>query len=165
MHGYAEMSVNNNASELLLYKIYPNKDITSLFDEYEFNDAAKTNDLIGFLSSGKSLEKIVDLIRVFMPNTKDVGARLQNLGIEPGKHFEIKGYSEKLFLDNSGWIYTNKELESLRHGYNTNNFFKMGYTKDSVFTIDGQEFHLDDTGHLNIPEGTLCIPSVVSIKK
>lgn len=165
MHGYAELSVRSNNSELLLYQLYPSEDIAQLFSEDEFRDIARTNDLIGFLSSGKPLDKIVDLIRIFMPDTRDVGARLQTLGMELGKYFEIKGYSEKLFLGDSGWIYTSQELENLRHGYNDNNFFKMGYTRDSVFTIDGQDYHLNDYGYLNIPEGTICIPSRVEIKK
>lgn len=162
MHGNAEISVKNNHSKLLLYELYPNQDITPLF-----NDIAKTNDLIDMLSSGKPIDKIVDLVRIFMPNSEDVGARLQSLGIESGKFFEIKGYSEKLFLDNSGWIYTNKEIENLRQGYNTEDFLKIGFgfTKDSVFTIDGKEYRLDNNGHLNLPEGTICIPSKVSIKK
>lgn len=31
--------------------------------------------------------------------------------------------------------------------------------------IDGKEFHLDSTHHLNIPEGTICTPTRVKIIK
>lgn len=167
MHGNAEISVKNNHSKLLLYELYPNQDITHLFSEDEFNDITKTNELIDVLSSGKPIDKIVDLIRIFMPNSKDVGARLQSLGIESGKFCEIEGYSEKLFLDNSGWMYTNEEIENLRKGYNTENWLKLGFgfTKDSAFTIDGKEYRLDNNGHLNLPEGTICVPSKVNIRK
>lgn len=166
LHGNTQVSVGKYSSQLLLCKMFPNDDVSALFSEDQYTDMAKTNDLIGFLSSGKPVDEIINLIRIFLPDCKDVSLRLQSLGIEPDKYFEIKGQSEKLFLDSkSGWTYTQTEIENLNNGYNRINFAKLGFTKDSVFTIDGQNYHLDNSGCLTIPSDAICIPSRVTIKK
>jgi hypothetical protein len=63
------------------------------------------------------------------------------------------------------WTYTQTEIENLNKGYNTSNYAKLGFTKDSIFTIDGHDYHLDDFGHLTVPSDAICIPSRVIIKK
>ncbi|KGO13916.1 hypothetical protein [Clostridium botulinum] len=58
----------------------------------------------------------------------------------------------KLFLDTNGWIFKEVELEGYRQSYLQRNFFEWGHDEKTKFMIDGKEFHLDSTRHLNIPE-------------
>ncbi len=166
LHGSTQVSVDNYRSQLLFNKLNPTAEVSDYFTEDQYNDMAKTNDLINFLSWDGTVAKRLDLIRTFLPDYKDVAARLENMGIEPDKYFEIKGGDEKLFIDSaSGWTYTQTEIENLNKSYNNSDYRKLGYTKDSVFTIDGHDYHMDDNGHLSIPKDAICIPTRVTIKK
>jgi len=95
--------------------------------------------------------------------TKDL---LASVGIKPG-WFEIKNgtKSNKFYMLHDGTIYPKYQVDAQRDYFNVKNFFKDGYTKDSVFKIDGKEYKLDDAGHLNIPEGTGCVWEKVKITK
>ncbi|OHW63560.1 hypothetical protein EUAN_04240 [Andreesenia angusta] len=91
---------------------------------------------------------------------------LSRVGIEPG-FFKIKNGSKtnEFYLLENGKIYSKHQSEGHRHAFNTSNFFKEGYTKDSLFIIDGKEFKLNDDGYLNIPEGTACLTETIKIFK
>ena len=166
LHGSTQVSVERNRSRLLFNKLNPTAEVSDYFTEAQYTDMAKTNTLINFLSKEGTVAERLDLIRTFLPDYKDASARLINMGIEPDKYFEIKGGDEKLFIDSvSGWTYTQTEIENLNKSYNKSDYRKLGYTKESTFTIDGHDYHMDDEGHLSIPSNAICIPTRVTIKK
>lgn len=162
MHGYSEVKFQNNRAKWIFAEAYPDVVASEFFQEDEFIDINRTNDLVGYLTSNNSIDDKLNLIRIFFPKSEEVGARLQNLGLKVGT-FQIKGDSEKLFLDTNGWIFKEDELEGYRQAYLERNFFEWGHDEKTKFMIDGKEFHLDSTGHLNIPEGTICTPARVKI--
>ena len=166
MHGYADISVKeNNNVGLLFYDMYPNKDVSEAFSEDEFTDMAQSTKLVKIIGSNNPLDKKLNLLRTFFPNSQEVKARLVSLGAEAGKMIQLDNKSEKVLFETSGWIYTQDDLSNLQNGYNRNDFSQFGYTEDSKFTIDGKDYKLDSTGHLDIPEGTICTPDRVKITK
>ncbi|MBU3144598.1 hypothetical protein [Clostridium sp. CF012] len=166
MHGYAAISVKeNNNVGLLFYDMCPNKDVSEAFSEDEFNDMAQSTKLVKIIGGNYPLDEKLHLLRTFFPNCQEVRARLESLGAETGKMIQLDNNSEKVLLGPSGWLYTQEDLTNLQHGYNHNDFFQFGYTENSKFTIDGKDYKLDSTGHLNIPEGTICTPDRVKITK
>ncbi|MBU3114534.1 hypothetical protein [Clostridium lacusfryxellense] len=166
MHGYADISVKeNNNVGLLYYDMYPNKDVSEAFSEDEFTDMAQSTKLVKIIGSNNPLDKKLNLLRTFFPNSQEVKARLVSLGAEAGKMIQLDNKSEKVLFETSGWIYTQDDLSNLQNGYNRNDFSQFGYTEDSKFTIDGKDYKLDSTGHLNIPEGTICTPDRVKITR
>lgn len=166
MHGYATISVKeNNNVGLLFYDMYPNKDVSEAFSEDEFNDMAQSTKLVKIIGGNYPLDEKLHLLRTFFPNCQEVKARLVSLGAEPGKMIQLDNKSEKVLFGTSGWLYTQEDLAGLRRGYNSTDFSEFGYTEKSIFTIDGKDYKLDSTGHLNIPEGTICTPDRVKITK
>lgn len=166
LHGSTQVSAERNRSQLLFRKLNPTADAAHYFTEDEFNDMAKTNELIDNLAGSGTVAERLDLIRIFMPDSADVCARLESLGIEPDKYIEVKGGDERLYLDSGcKCVYTETEVKNLNRGLNMTNYKKMGFTKDSTFTIDGKDYHINDEGYLNIPEDVICTPSRVKIKK
>jgi hypothetical protein len=95
--------------------------------------------------------------------TKDM---LAKVGIKPG-WFEVNtgSKSNEFYMLDDGTIYPEYQVEAHRGFFNNYNFFNDGYTKDSVFVIDGKDYKLDDTGHLHIPEGTGCVMENVKMIK
>ena len=83
---------------------------------------------------------------------------LADVGIKPG-WLEVKNgpKSHRFYMLDDGTIYPEYQVEAHRGALNTENYFKEGYTKDSVFIIDGKEYKLDDNGHLHVPKGTACL--------
>ncbi|KRU24214.1 hypothetical protein FC826_06955 [Clostridium botulinum] len=78
----------------------------------------------------------------------------------------MHGYSEAKFQNNiAKWIFKEDELKGFIQSYLETNFFEYCHDKKTKFMIDGKEFHLDSTHHLNIPEGTICTPTRVKIIK
>jgi len=166
MHGYATISVKeNNNVGLLFYDMYPNKDVSEAFSEDEFNDMAQSTKLVKIIGGNYPLDEKLHLLRTFFPNCQEVKARLVSLGAEPGKMIQLDNKSEKVLFGTSGWLYTQEDLAGLRNAYNNQNFFEFGYTENSIFTIDGKDYKLDSTGHLNIPEGTICTPDRAKFTK
>ncbi|MCB2362351.1 hypothetical protein [Clostridium estertheticum] len=166
MHGYADITVKNgNNVGLLFYDMYPNKDVSEAFSEDEFNDMAQSTKLVKIIGGNYPLDEKLDLLRTFFPNCQEVRARLESLGAETGKMIQLDNKSEKVLFEPSGWLYTQDDLSNLRNGYNHINFSQFGYTENSKFTIDGKDYKLDSTGHLNIPEGTICTPDRVKLTK
>jgi hypothetical protein len=53
--------------------------------------------------------------------------------------------------------------EAHRFAFNNTNFLEDGYTKESVFKIDGKEYKLNENGKLNIPEGIICLAETIQI--
>jgi hypothetical protein len=92
----------------------------------------------------------------------EIKAMLGSVGIKPG-WFQIKndGKSNKFYMLDNGGIYSEYQIEAHRAALNTINYFKEGYTKDSVFIIDGREYKLDDNGHLHVPEGVVCVMETI----
>lgn len=166
MHGYADITVKDgNNVGLLFYDMYPDKDVSEAFSEDEFNDMAQSTKLVKIIGGNYPLDKKLDLLRTFFPNSQEVKARLESLGAETGKMIQLDNKSEKVLFEPSGWLYTQDNLSNLRNGYNRTDFSKIGYTENSNFTIDGKDYKLDSTGHLNIPEGTICTPDRVQLAK
>lgn len=166
MHGYAEISVRgNNNVNLLFYDKYPNTDVSEVFSEGEFNDMAQSTKLVNIIGGNYPLDEKLNLLRIFFPNCQEVKARLESLGAETGKFIQLGSNSEKVLFEPNGWLYTQDDINGLRDAYNRNNFSDFGYNENSKFEIDGKEFKLDSTGHLNIPEGTICTPDRVKVIK
>lgn len=166
MHGYADITVkaNNNVS-LSFYEAYPDTDVSEVFSEAEFNDMAQSTKLVKIIGGNYPLDEKLNLLRIFFPNSQEVKARLESLGAKSGKMIQLDSTSEKVLFETNGWLYTKEELEGLRNGYVTTNFSEFGFTENSKFIIDGKEFKLDNSGHLNIPEGTICTPTRVKVIK
>jgi len=165
MHGYADITVKqNNNARLSMYDAY-GPDASEAFSEDEFNDMAQTTKLINIIGSNDPLDDKLNSLRIFFPNSQEVRARLESFGAETGKMIQLDSKSEKVLFEPNGWLYKKEDLEGLRNGYSTTDFFEFGYTENSKFTIDGKEFKLDSTGHLNIPEGTICTPNRVKVIK
>lgn len=166
MHGYADITVKeNNNVGLLFYDMYPNKDVSEAFSEDEFTDMAQSTKLVKIIGGNNNLDEKLNLLRTFFPNSQEVRARLESLGAETGKMIQLDNKSEKVLLEPNGWLYTQEDLTNLQNSYNHNDFSQFGYTESSNFTIDGKDYKLDSTGHLNIPEGTICTPDRVKITK
>ncbi|MCG8402761.1 MAG: hypothetical protein MJA84_14400 [Firmicutes bacterium] len=91
---------------------------------------------------------------------------LAEVGIEPG-WFKIENgtKSNRFYMLDDGTIYPEYQVEATRNFFNNYNLFKSGYTKDSVFIIDGKEYKLDSNGHLNVPKGTACVFEKIKIIK
>ncbi|WP_163195770.1 hypothetical protein [Clostridium thermarum] len=91
---------------------------------------------------------------------------LDKVGIKPG-WFEVKSGSKsnKFYLVDNGLIYPQYQVEAERRAFNGLNWFNEGYTRDSVFTIEGKDYKLDENGHLNIPEGVGCLMDNTKIKR
>ncbi len=70
-----------------------------------------------------------------------------------------------MFLDINGWVSNYEDVTKARETYNSKDFSKLGFTENSKFIIDGKEYHIDKTGHLNIPEGVICTPARTKIVK
>lgn len=165
MHGYADITVKqNNCVNLSMYDTY-GPDASEAFSEDEFNDMAQSTKLINIIGGNYPLDEKLDLLRIFFPNSQEVKARLESLGAEPGKMIQLDSKSEKVLFETNGWLYTQEDLDGLRNSYLNRDFFKLGCTENSKFIIDGKELKLDSTGHLNIPEGTICTPTRVKITK
>ncbi|MEJ8555029.1 hypothetical protein [Tepidibacter sp. Z1-5] len=165
IYGYAEVQFDNEKAERWLFdQVNPNIDATKVFSRDELDDICRTNTFLSCFR-GKDADEMLLILRTFVPESKEVLVRFQNLGIKVGEPFEVKGYSEKLFLDKNGWVFKCSEIDGFRKAYNERNYFEFGYTKESKFIMDGEEFHLDSTGHLNIPEGTICTPCRVETIK
>ena len=96
----------------------------------------------------------------------DIKDMLGSVGIKPG-FFEIKNdtKSNEFYMTDNGTLYPKYDVDATRQALNTIDFSKEGYTKDSVFTIDGKDYKLDDNGHLDVPEGTATVMENIKIKK
>lgn len=165
MHGYADITVKqNNCVNLSMYDTY-GPDASEAFSEDEFNDMAQSTKLVNIIGGNYPLDEKLDLLRIFFPNSQEVRARLESLGAETGKMIQLDNKSEKVLFEPNGWLYTQEELKGLRNAYVTTDFSEFGCNENSKFIIDGKEFKLDSTGHLNIPEGTICTPTRVKIIK
>ncbi|MBW9153866.1 hypothetical protein [Clostridium estertheticum] len=166
MHGYADIYVKEgNNVGLLFYDMYPDKDVSEAFSEDEFNDMAQSTKLVKIIGGNHPLDEKLNLLRTFFPNCQEVRARLESLGAETGKMIQLDNNSEKVLLEPNGWLYTQEDLSNLRSAYTDKDFSQFGYTENSKFSIDGIDYKLDSTGHLNIPEGTICTPDRVKITK
>lgn len=166
MHGYADITVKaNNNVELSFRDAYPDTDVSEVFSEDEFNDMAQSTKLVKIIGGNYPLDEKLHLLRTFFPNSLEVKSRLESLGAETGKMIQLDSKSEKVLFEPNGWLYTQEDLDGLRNSYLNRNFLELGFTENSKFIIDGNEFKLDSTGHLNIPEGTICTPVRVKIIK
>ncbi|MCP3940640.1 MAG: hypothetical protein GY710_04050 [Desulfobacteraceae bacterium] len=87
---------------------------------------------------------------------------LSRAGVQPG-FFTVQNdkTTNEFYLVEDGTIYPKYQSEGFRAGLNGRNHFENGYTKDSRFIIDGNEYKLDDDGYLNIPEGTACLMETI----
>lgn len=165
MHGYVDITVKqNNYAKLSMYEAY-GPDASEAFSKDEFNDMAQSTKLINIIGGNYPLDEKLNLLRIFFPNGQEVRARLESLGAETGKMIQLDSNSEKVLFEPNGWLYTQEDLKGLRETYLTTDFFEFGYNENSKFIIDGNEFKLDSTGHLNIPEGTICTPTRAKIIK
>ncbi|WP_017413937.1 hypothetical protein [Clostridium tunisiense] len=91
---------------------------------------------------------------------------LGKVGIKPG-WFEVKSESKtnKFYLVDNGLIYPEYQAEAERRYFTKANLFKSGFTKDSVFIIEGKEYKLNENGSLDIPEGVCCLIDNMKIIK
>jgi len=134
MHGYADITVKqNNNARLSMYDAY-GPDASEAFSEDEFNDMAQTTKLINIIGSNDPLDDKLNSLRIFFPNSQEVRARLESFGAETGKMIQLDSKSEKVLFEPNGWLYKKEDLEGLRNGYSTTDFFEFGYTENSKFT-------------------------------
>ncbi|WP_242833405.1 hypothetical protein [Clostridium sp. BL8] len=91
---------------------------------------------------------------------------LGKVGIKPG-WFEVKSESKsnKFYLVDNGLIYPEYQAEAERRYFTKANLFKSGFTKDSVFILEGKEYKLNENGSLDIPEGVCCLIDNIKIIK
>lgn len=91
-------------------------------------------------------------------SNSEIKEMLTSVGIKPG-WFEITNGSttNKFYLGEDGLLNSEFEVTGQRDAFNMKNWFKDGYTQDSTFIIDGNEYKLDETGHLHIPENVPCV--------
>lgn len=84
---------------------------------------------------------------------------LTKLGIKCGGYFEITNGSttNKFYVREDGFLNGEYQINAQRDAFNSKNWFKDGYTQDSTFIIDGNEYKLDETGHLHIPNDVPCV--------
>ncbi|MBU3217753.1 hypothetical protein LL033_24380 (plasmid) [Clostridium estertheticum] len=127
----------------------------------DWKDLDKTEKLFTYLGRDKS-----GYCAYSNYSNTEIKDMLGSVGIKPG-FFEIKSdtTSNKFYMLDDGTIYPQYQVDGIRGALNLTNYFKEGYTKDSVFTIDGKDFKLDDSGHLNVPEGTACVMENITRKK
>lgn len=141
------------------------------YDELNLADDAFTPSQYGeidrvekfFTYLGSDMSGYCVRINYSKAETKDM---LAKVGIEPG-WFEVKSgpKTNKFYMLDDGTIYPEYDVEATRGAFNTRNWFNEGYTKDSLFIIDGKEYKLDDNGHVHIPEGTGCVMENVKMIK
>lgn len=171
-HGLTSIITSKMGVNSLVASLFSGVDEMSLYsNKNEYTDVTNTIKLMNSLVNGNTAGEKLSALREFFPSVKEEGgnkellARLKKLGVEPGKELKIKGCKDSLFLEEDGSLYTMNEVNKFREDYNKTNYFssKYNYTKDTVFKIDGKEYKLDDTGHLNIPAGVVCTPYRVSI--
>jgi hypothetical protein len=105
------------------------------------------------------------LIRLSYSNS-ETKEMLNNIGIKSG-FFTIKnnGNTNEFCLLDDGTLYPKYQSEAHRFALNHTDYFKEGYTSESVFKIDGKEYKLNDNGQLNIPEGVMCLAETMEIIK
>lgn len=133
------------------------------YDELNLEDDAFTPSQYGeidrvekfFTYLGSDMSGYCVIINYSKAETKDMLARA---GIEPG-WFEVKSgpKANRFYMLDDGTIYPQYDIEATRGAFNTRNWFNDGYTKDSLFIVDGKEYKLDNNGRLHIPEGTGCV--------
>ena len=99
MHGYIDVAVKGSFNANLVFQdMHPNEDISNFFSESQVNDMAQLVRFIKCVSGNEPVEKKIDLLRIFMPNSLEVRARLESLGAESGKMIQLDESSEKYFL-------------------------------------------------------------------
>ena len=164
--GYTEFTIKNNRLSKLIEVVYPEFDDSEIFSDQELNDIGRTNYFIGLLAGDYPIDEKLMLLRNFYPKPLDIKMRLEKLGAKCNQEIEFNGCKEKLYFDESGWLYTKEELKNLRKSYLEKNFFEYGYNENSQISIDGKEYKLDRTGHIaGIPEDAICIPRRVKLIK
>ncbi|UZQ48603.1 hypothetical protein [Clostridium kluyveri] len=128
----------------------------------DYGEISKTSRLLSSLAK----DKTAFLVRTGGYSDTEIKEILNNVGITP-RWFEIKSGSQsnKFYLLDNGLIYPEYQVEAERRGFNQSNWFEYGYTKDSVFIVEGKEYKLDENGHLNIPEGLGCLIDNMKIIK
>ncbi|EQB88988.1 hypothetical protein J2Z44_004307 [Clostridium punense] len=166
-NGFTDIAVKGSFNaNLVFYDLHPTEDIANFFSEPQFNDMNQMVTLIKCISGNKPVEKKVDLIRIFMPNSLEVKARLESLGAEAGKMIKLSENSEEVFFDTNGWLYTKKELDLLYDSYKQTNYFEFGFTKDSKLVYcDGREFKINNKGTFDLPDDVICTPSRIKAVK
>ncbi|AJA49389.1 hypothetical protein CPAST_c33230 [Clostridium pasteurianum DSM 525 = ATCC 6013] len=120
----------------------------------DYGEISKTSRLISSLAK----DKTAFLVRTGGYSNTEIKDILNNVGIKPG-WFQVNsdGNSNKFYLTDNGLIYPEYQVEAERRAFNQVNWFKDGYTSNSVFVIEGKEYKLDGNGHLNVPEGVGCL--------
>lgn len=141
------------------------------YDELNLADDAFTPSQYGeiervekfFTYLGSDMSGYCVRINYSKAETKEMLARA---GIEPG-WFEVKSgpKTNKFYMLDDGTIFPEYQVKAELGAFNTRNWFNDGYTKDSIFIIDGKEYKLDDNGHVHIPEGTGCVMKNVKMIK
>lgn len=166
LHGYSEITITNSGVERLSSLLNPDLDYRDYLSTDEIEDAGRVFDYINILNKNISHNEKIDLIRIFFPQTKEGKAILEGMGAKTNNYISLDGGENYVYFDESGWLYTNEELTNLRNGYMDENWFKLGFTKDSKMIIDGTEYKLNDDGYItNIPEDAICTPSHVELIK
>ena len=87
-------------------------------------------------------------------NNSETKELLTKLGIKCGGYFEVTNGSttNKFYVGEDGFLNGEYQVNAQRNAFNSKNWFKDGYTQDSTFVVDGNEYKLDETGHLHIPD-------------
>lgn len=77
---------------------------------------------------------------------------LAHVGIQPGKFdVEVDGTSKTYYLGENGSIYTQKRALDIVNMYNSNIWLKGRSVGDKIMVF-GQEYAIDETGHIHVPE-------------
>ncbi len=166
LHGYSDIIITNSGVERLSSLLNPDLDYRDYLSTDEIEDSGRVFDFINILNKNISYDKKIDLIRIFFPQTKEGKAILEGMGAETNNYISLDGGENYVYFDETGWLYTQDELQHLRNSYLRENYFEFGFTKDSKMIIDGTEYKLDNTGHITgIPEDAICTPSHVELIK
>ncbi|GHU47396.1 hypothetical protein FACS1894120_5380 [Clostridia bacterium] len=78
------------------------------------------------------------------------------LGIKPGfvtVDNQPSGKGGTLFLTDDGYSANGEAIESMRKSFATKDYRLEGCTEESVLTVNGKEYKMDEDGHFNIPYG------------
>ncbi|MBA4686512.1 MAG: hypothetical protein H2184_05105 [Candidatus Galacturonibacter soehngenii] len=82
---------------------------------------------------------------------ESVKASLKNLGIEPGEFsITVDGKAKTFYLGENGKVFTQESALSIVTMYNTNTWLNSKQVGDKI-TVFGNDYKIDETGHIKVP--------------
>lgn len=88
---------------------------------------------------------------------------LGSLGIEPGKvQINTNGHKNTFYMLEDGTIYPEYQANAEKHALTTTNWFNYGCTTDSLFIIDGKEYHPNEQGYISLPKDAVAVSETIT---